>query len=151
MACLGSRGGSERKHRSYLLLTAIFLIWNAGAAGLTGTGAEAPSPLRVGSQPDRGTSPPEAVRGRTAPVLAQKGPPSLRQRYLLDKRIDINAAPASEIAELPGISPAVAAAVVAERKRAGGFRAPEDLLQVKGIKAKRLKKILPFLATMENN
>jgi DNA uptake protein ComE-like DNA-binding protein len=33
----------------------------------------------------------------------------------------------------------------------GRFRKPQDLLQVKGIKEKRLKKILPFLVEFPNN
>ena len=45
----------------------------------------------------------------------------------------------------------LAAAVVEERDRLGRFRSPEDLLGVKGIKGKRLQKILPFLAEMPNN
>jgi competence ComEA-like helix-hairpin-helix protein len=73
------------------------------------------------------------------------------QKYLIGKRIDINTALKDEIKSLPGISEAMAAAVVAERERIGGFRSPEDLLRVKGIKEKRLKKILPFLVKMENN
>jgi len=83
--------------------------------------------------------------------LARQGPPSVVQKYLIGNRIDINCAPESEIAQLPGISTSVAAAVVAERSRRGGFRAPEELLLVKGIKERRLKIILPFLAPMENN
>jgi len=65
--------------------------------------------------------------------------------------VDINRAPVEEIAELPGISDPVAAAVVAERARRGGFRRYRDLLSVPGIKERRLEKILPFLAEMENN
>jgi len=57
----------------------------------------------------------------------------------------------SEISELPGISDKVAAAVVEERNRLGQFRSPTDLLGVKGIKEKRLQKILPFLSKMPNN
>jgi len=52
---------------------------------------------------------------------------------------------------LPGISDAMADAIVAERDRIGGFRSPKDLMRVKGIKEKRLKKILPYLEKMENN
>jgi len=63
----------------------------------------------------------------------------------------MNQATAEEISELPGISDEVAAAVVAERTRRGGFRSPRDLLSVQGIKERRLEKILPFLAEMENN
>jgi DNA uptake protein ComE-like DNA-binding protein len=40
---------------------------------------------------------------------------------------------------------------VEERNRRGGFRRPEDLLAVRGIKKKRLKKILPFIAIIHNN
>ena len=76
---------------------------------------------------------------------------SIRQEYVLGKRLDINKASAEEIAELPGISGATAEGVVAERERVGRFRSPEELLRVKGIKKKRLQIILPFLAKMENN
>jgi hypothetical protein len=55
------------------------------------------------------------------------------------------------ISDLPGISDSVAKAVVEERERRGGFRRPEDLLAVRGIKEKRLKKILPFIVIFPNN
>ena len=83
--------------------------------------------------------------------IPRRGTLSIRQRYLLGKRVDINKASLAEIRELPGISEEVADAVLAERNRIGTFRAPEDLLSVKGIKARRLQKILPFLAEMPNN
>ena len=57
----------------------------------------------------------------------------------------------TEISELPGISDEISAAVVEERGRLGGFRSPVDLLGVRGIKEKRLQKILPFLSKMPNN
>jgi competence protein ComEA len=97
---------------------------------------------------------PSAVGNETAVLSAESprsGPLTIRQKYLLGKRIDINKASRSEISELPGISDKVAAAVVEERDRLGRFRSPEDLLGVKGIKEKRLQKILPFLAKMPNN
>ncbi|MGA6992723.1 MAG: helix-hairpin-helix domain-containing protein, partial [Candidatus Deferrimicrobiaceae bacterium] len=75
----------------------------------------------------------------------------VRQRYLLGQRVDINRAGYQEISGLPGISASVARAVVEERKRRGGFRRAEDLLAVRGIKEKRLKKILPFIAIIHNN
>jgi len=81
----------------------------------------------------------------------RSGPLTIRQKYLLGKRVDINRASPSEISELPGISDTVAAAVVEERDRLGRFRSPADLLGVRGIKEKRLQKILPFLAEMPNN
>jgi len=65
--------------------------------------------------------------------------------------VDINKASLAEIEGLPGISTKVAESVVETRNRLGGFRCPEDLLQVKGIKEKRLKNILPFLVQFPNN
>ncbi len=65
--------------------------------------------------------------------------------------MNINRAGYQEISGLPGISASVARAVVEERTRRGAFRRPEDLLAVRGIKEKRLKKILPFIAIIHNN
>jgi competence protein ComEA len=84
-------------------------------------------------------------------ATAAPGKLTARQRYLLGKRVDINRASASEIGELPGISETVARSVVETRTRLGGFRRAEDLLQARGIKEKRLKKILPFLVKFPNN
>jgi len=96
-----------------------------------------------------------STEGNGTAALSAESPRSgrltVRQKYLLGKRIDINKASLGEISELPGISDTIAAAVVEERDRLGRFRAPEDLLGVKGIKEKRLQKILPFLAKMPNN
>jgi competence protein ComEA len=65
--------------------------------------------------------------------------------------VDINKASLAEIEQLPGISRQVAESVVETRSRLGGFRRPEDLLQARGIKERRLKKILPFLVQFPNN
>jgi competence protein ComEA len=103
---------------------------------------------------DGSTVPPSASGNETAVRSAESprsGPLTIRQKYLLGKRVDINKASLVEISELPGISEKVAAAVVEERDRLGRFRSVEDLLGVKGIKEKRLQIILPFLAEMPNN
>jgi len=145
----GERSGGKR--RAVLLLSLILLVWNIGAtARHIGSPGAPPSPETVASFPFlRGTS------GDEADILRAErprgGPPTIRQKYLLGKRIDINTASLAEISELPGISDAVAAAVMEERKRNGGFRSPGDLLGVKGVKEKRLQKMLPFLAKMPNN
>jgi competence protein ComEA len=48
-------------------------------------------------------------------------------------RIDINRADASELAQLHGIGPARAEAIVAERESNGPFRSVDDLVRVKGL------------------
>jgi Helix-hairpin-helix motif len=147
----GSRGGSGGKRRAVLLLSLILLVWNAGAT------AHRVAPVGILLPMDRADGspvPPSAEGGETAVLSAESprsGPLTIRQRYLLGKRVDINKASRLEISELPGISDKIAAAVVEERDRLGGFRSLRDLLGVKGIKGKRLRKILPFLAKMPNN
>ena len=147
----GSGESSGGKRRAVLLLSLILLVWNACAT--------AQRVAWVGFLPSMdGTeaSPvhPSPSDNETVVLSAEtprSGPLTIRQKYLLGKRVDINSASLLEISELPGITDEVAAAVVEERDRLGRFRSPEDLLGVKGIKEKRLQKILPFLAKMTNN
>jgi competence protein ComEA len=91
----------------------------------------------------------------TPPLDCVVSPPAApftaKQNFLLGRRLDINKASLEEIGRLPGISRKVAESVVETRRRLGGFRKPEDLLRVKGIKEKRMKKILPFLVEFPNN
>ena len=147
----GDRWSSEGKRRAVLLLSLILLVWNAIATAQRG--------VQVGLLPsmdreDAFTSLLSAPDNAAAALSAESprsGPLSIRQKYLIGKRVDINRASLSEVSELPGISDTVAAAVLAERDRIGGFLSPGDLLDVDGIKEKRLQKILPFLAEMPNN
>lgn len=151
MAIQGSRESSDGKRRAVLLLSLILLVWNACATaqrvssvGLLPLmeGTDTSSVLATASDNETNVLSSESPRS---------GPLTIRQKYLLGKRVDINEASVVEISELPGISDKVAAVVVEERDRIGRFRSPEDLLGVKGIKEKRLQKILPFLAKMLNN
>ena len=47
--------------------------------------------------------------------------------------LDLNTATAEELADLPGIGPVLAEAILNWRAEHGDFSAPEDLLQVPGI------------------
>ena len=151
MPIQGNRESSGGKRRAVLLLSLILLIWNACFT--------ARHVVSVGLLPPMdGTDGPPVLLSASddeTSVLAVESPRSglltLRQKYLLGKRVDINKAPLAEISELPGISDKIAAAVVEERDRLGRFRSHEDLLGVRGIKEKRLQKILPFLEKMPNN
>ncbi|PWV98409.1 comEA protein [Paenibacillus cellulosilyticus] len=58
-----------------------------------------------------------------------------------DGRIDINHATAQQLDELPGIGPAKAAAIIADREANGLFRSVDDLDRVKGIGAKMIEKL----------
>ena len=151
MPIQGRQESSGGKRRAVLLLSLILLVWNACATAHRAAKVGHLSPMdRAGDSPVL----PSAEGNGTADFSAESprtGPLTIRQKYLLGKRVDINKASLLEIAELPGIPDGIAAAVVEERDRLGGFRSPGDLLGVKGIKGKRLRKILPFLAKMPNN
>ena len=58
----------------------------------------------------------------------EEGPPSVEQ----DTRININEAPAEVLVQLPGIGPARAEAIIAEREKRR-FRRIEDIIRVPGI------------------
>jgi competence ComEA-like helix-hairpin-helix protein len=59
--------------------------------------------------------------------------------------LDPNRSGEEELDRLPGIGPATARAVVAEREARGGFDGPEDLLRVSGIGPATLAKISQYL------
>jgi competence ComEA-like helix-hairpin-helix protein len=128
------------KKRACLLVSLIVLVWNVAATGRH---------LLVSGSMD--VSPAGLEPAIDCAVFRKSGPLTSRQEYLLGKRVDVNRASFEEINRLPGISDAVARAVIDRRARRGGFRNPEELLDVPGIKEKRLKKILPFLAGFPNN
>jgi competence protein ComEA len=55
--------------------------------------------------------------------------------------IDLNNATAAQLEQLPGIGPALAAAIIAERDRRGGFRSVNELREVRGIGERRFADI----------
>lgn len=83
----------------------------------------------------------------TARLSATEQPPSAsnighsNSTVSADGRIDINHATAQQLDELPGIGPAKAAAIVADRETNGPFRSVDDLDRVKGIGAKMIEKL----------
>ncbi len=72
-----------------------------------------------------------------SPLAAKKHPPS--------KPLDLNTASAQQLAELPGIGPSTANAIVQFRVKSGPFRRVDDLLAIHGISPSRLEKLRPFV------
>ncbi len=62
-----------------------------------------------------------------------------------DGRIILNTASVDELVALPGVGKRRAAAIVALRKRLGRFRRVRDLLRVRGIGFRSLRKITPLV------
>jgi competence protein ComEA len=63
----------------------------------------------------------------------------------LTGKVNINTASVEELQLLPGIGATRAEAIVAERKRRGGFKRVEDLLEVKGIGEASLARLRPYV------
>ena len=58
-----------------------------------------------------------------------------------DGPLDLNTATADQLEELPGVGPAIAAAILDERERRGRFATVDDLLDVRGIGEARLEQL----------
>ena len=82
----------------------------------------------------------EAPIAAEEPADAEPAKPSLALAS-----ISLNAASPEELDRLPGVGPATATKIVAERERRGGFRAIEELLDVRGIGEAKLAKMRPYL------
>lgn len=81
-------------------------------------------------------------RGDPGPARDLSG----RERVLLGLTLDLNRASADDLAAVPGLSPGLAAEIVADRDRRGPFDRVEAIERVRGIGPARLARARPFLA-----
>ena len=79
-----------------------------------------------------------------APVPPGSATAGKAKRPVGSGMLNLNTASLDQIDALPGISPAVAAAVVAERT-ARPFGRPEDVMRVQGVSRKRFERLRPHL------
>jgi competence protein ComEA len=104
-----------------------------------------PSAPSAPATPTTADSAPTVVdAGTTAPSLGPTDPAE-GGGLLPDGRVVLNAATEAELTKLPGIGPSRAQAILALRQRLKRFRAVEDLLRVKGIGRKMLRRLRPNL------
>src|SRR6266478_6364189 len=101
----------------------------------------APAPMIAASPSAPSPSAPAEVPEGAAPIAEARGDPSAG--VTADGRVILNVASEDELTKLPGIGPSRARAIVALRQRLIKFRAVEDLLRVKGIGRKTLRRIKP--------
>ncbi len=74
-----------------------------------------------------------AARYAATRWLAAKDVRKIEPGERIDYRVDVNRADAEELDLLPGIGPAKAEAIVADRAARGHFRSVEDLARVRGV------------------
>jgi competence protein ComEA len=80
-------------------------------------------------------------------MVERSAPAAVPRR--LPAPLNINAAGAEALQALPGIGPALAVRIVADREARGPFRTPEDLRRVPGIGPKRWERIRPLVRLAE--
>jgi comEA protein len=60
-------------------------------------------------------------------------------------KVNINTASVEQLTALPGVGPALASRIVEHRQKAGSFKSPAELMNVKGIGEKNFNKIQGYL------
>jgi competence protein ComEA len=93
-----------------------------------------------------------AAAANTACVKLPRRAPAARPQIARDTitpngttPVSINRATRQELERLPGIGPALAARIVAQRERYGPFRRVEHLMMVRGISERRFRELRHFI------
>jgi len=114
-------------------------------SGARGPAFPQPPVAEVGARPGADAGTPKDARTADGHGWARVATPKPH----LHTPLDINAAGAETLQALPGIGPALAERILADREARGPFRAPEDLLRVPGIGPKRWERIRPLVRLEE--
>lgn len=72
--------------------------------------------------------------------------PAFAAAHVPTGKVNLNTATLSQLEDLPGIGPALAARIIEHRQKNGGFKSVEDVMAVKGIGEKNFAKIQGFLS-----
>ena len=89
-------------------------------------------------------------RRPAALVISQPPPPEAAAwdaALSASRQVDVNTAGVAELERLPGVGPALAGRIVAEREARGPFRSAEDLARVRGIGPKTLQHLEAYVTT----
>ncbi len=120
-----------------------------GPAAAAGTSSAALTPQGAARQPKAGDGLPSVlVQGAPAPAAAASSRDGGvdRPAVTADGKVILNLASVADLVRLPGIGDKRAQAIVELRRRLGGrFRRVRDLLRIRGIGYRTLKRIVPLV------
>ncbi len=85
------------------------------------------------------------VEKEKAEKKARSAKATAKQAKTTTQKVNVNTADAKTLQTLPGIGPKIAEQIIQHREKQK-FSSAEDLLQVKGIGEKNLKKLLPLIS-----
>lgn len=89
---------------------------------------------------------PAAGPARRAPAAAgAASAPAASVAPAAEGQVNINTATEEELRRLPGVGPARASAIVSLRQRVQRFRAPDDLMRVRGIGRAGMRRLRPYV------
>jgi competence protein ComEA len=139
LAIIGAKAGAHAPHEPPASSAASAIPPGATAPLLAAAFLPAlPSMPIVG---DGGKADPTALPAEAPPPGENVAP--LGGGILADGRVVLNAASETELTKLPGIGPSRARAILTLRQQLKKFRAVEDLLRIKGIGRKMLRRLRP--------
>jgi competence protein ComEA len=132
-------GGFSMKKRSFLTLlitvvVTVFFISSVPVLAKTSTTSSEKKTKQTVSKKTKKFK--KSKKSKKSKSTKSKSKASLKTG-----KVNINTADAKSLTEFTGIGPKIAKNIIAYRKKNGKFRKAEDLLQVKGIGEKTLKKM----------
>ena len=140
LAIIGAKAGAHAPHDPAPTPSAASAIPPVATAPLLAA-AFLPALPSMPIVSDGGKADPLAAPAE-APVPGENVAP-LGGGLLADGRVVLNAASVTELTKLPGIGPSRARAILTLRQQLKKFRAVEDLLRIKGIGRKMLRRLRP--------
>jgi competence protein ComEA len=130
-----------------LALAAIGALATARGLGKHNTVFAEPSASHFPSTTGRSPPPFAAGMAAAAPLAtpSDDAPPAAPSEGLTpDGKVILNRASVEDLRRLPGVGPKRAQAIIDLRTKLGRFRRATDLLRIKGIGVKSLKRLQPF-------
>jgi len=117
----------------------------ASARGATIAASTANAPAATPSSPPTAAPQSDAKSSSPMPAQADRASPAASAGMTQDGKVILNLATLEDLRHLPGVGQKRADAILALRARLGHFKHVNDLLRVKGIGVRGLKKILPHV------